>query len=81
MDADKPVPMVNIKIVRFIGGPQSQVRTGRIQGSWEPEISVAVITTVGEKVEGDLYDIVMKSRNVVIYMECDGETSWVKSLG
>ena len=26
-------------------------------------------------------DIGMKTRNVVIHMECDGDSSWVKSLG
>ena len=31
--------------------------------------------------EEDLDDIGMKTRNVVIHMECDGEASWVKSLG
>ena len=31
MDADKPVPMVNIPLIRFIGGTTRQVITGSIQ--------------------------------------------------
>ena len=38
-------------------------------------------TTVGIPVEEDLADIGMKTINVVINMECDGEAYWVKSLG
>ena len=45
MDADKPVPVVNIPHVRFIGGPTSDGITGRIQISWDPEKSVSVINT------------------------------------
>ena len=40
-----------------------------------------MITRVGIPVEEDLADIIMKTRNVVINMECDGGASWVKSLG
>ena len=36
MDADKPVPVVNIPLLRFIGGPTKKVRTGIVQGSWDP---------------------------------------------
>ena len=46
----------------------------------EPEISVAVITTVWIPVEEALADIEIKTINVVINMECDGESSWVKLL-
>ena len=81
MYIDKPIPVVNIPNVRFIGGPTRQGRTGGIQGGWDPERSVAVINTVGVPVEEALADILMKARNVVINMECDGEASWVKSLG
>ena len=37
-DADKPVPVVNLPPVRFIGGPTSQGRKGSIYGCWDPEI-------------------------------------------
>ena len=36
-----------------------------------------MITTVGVPVEEDLDDIGMKSRKVVINMDCDGKESWV----
>ena len=81
MDTDKPVPVVILPPVMFIGIPTSQLRTGSIQGSWEPEIPVAVITTVGMPVEDDFDYIGIKNRNVVIHMECGGEPSWLKSLG
>ena len=81
MDADKTVPVVNIPPVRFIGGHSKKVKTGKIQGYLELEILVAVITTVGVPVEEALEDIVMKPRNVVIYLECAGKVSWVMSLG
>ena len=31
--------------------------------------------------EEDLADILMKSRKVVIHMDCGGKVSWVRSLG
>ena len=46
MDADKPVPVLNILPVRFIGGPSKQGKTGNIQGAWYPDISVAVVIVV-----------------------------------
>ena len=46
MDTDKPITVVNKPHVSFIGGPIRQGRTRGIQVSWDPEISVAVITTV-----------------------------------
>ena len=79
MGADKPVPVVILPHVSFIGVPTRHGITGSIQGSWEPEISVSVITTVG--ILEALDDIGTKTRNMVIHMECDGEASWVKSLG
>ena len=81
MNADKTFPVVNLPSVRFISGPARHERTGRIQGAWDPEISVYVITMVGVPAKKDLADIGMKSRNVVIYMEWDGEATWVKLLG
>ena len=77
MVSDKPVPLVILPPVRFIGGPTRQVRTGRIQGSWDPERSIYVITTVWIPVEEALDDIGMKTRNVVMYMEYYGEAFWV----
>ena len=81
MDADKPVSVVNCQPVRFIGVSTSQVRTGSRKGSRDPEISIAVITTVGVPVEKHLADIIIKSVNVVINMKCNGMASWVSSLG
>ena len=75
MDADKPIPVVIIPPERFIGIPTRQGITGSIQGSWDPEISVAVITTVGITVEEALDDIGMKTRNLVIHIEGDDEAS------
>ena len=37
MDADKPIPVVNLPPVMSIGGPSKQVRTGNIQGAWDPD--------------------------------------------
>ena len=51
MYVDKPVPVVNLPHVRFIGGPTNQGITGNIEGAWDPEISVAVIITMGVTVE------------------------------
>ena len=73
MEADKPVPVVNLTPVRFIGGPTKQVIVGNIQGAWGSEISVSVIPIVGVPVEEALDDIVMKSSKVVIHLECDGK--------
>ena len=42
---------------------------------------MAVISMVGIPVEGALADIGMKTINVVIHMNYDGEASWVKALG
>ena len=47
MDSDKPVLMVNLPHVNFIGGTTNKVRTVNIKGSWDPEILVGVVTTVG----------------------------------
>ena len=80
MEADKPVPVANIPPMRFIGGPTNYIRTGSIQISWDLEISVAEIIKVGVPLEKDLVGNGMKSRNLVIHMECDGEASWVLSL-
>ena len=42
-----------------------------MKGDCDPEMLVAVITTVGIPVEGDFSDIGMNSINVVIHMDCD----------
>ena len=51
MDADKPVPVVYLPRVRFIGGPSNQGRTVNIQGACYPDISVAVVKSMGVHVE------------------------------
>ena len=81
IDADKPIPVVILPPVRFIGDPTIQKRTGSKQESWYPEISVAVITTAAVPVEDDLDYIGKKNRNGVIHMEFYGEASWVNLLG
>ena len=50
MDIYKLVPVVNLPPVRFIGSTRNQGRTGNIQGSWDPEILVAVNNTVSVRV-------------------------------
>ena len=75
MDADKPVPVVNIPSVRLISATKKQGIICSIRGAWDPEILVAVITTVGVPVEEALADIVMKAKKLVIHMECDVEAS------
>ena len=80
MDADKPVPVVNLPHVRFICGPSKQGRTGNIQGEWDPDILVAVIMALGVPVEEALSDIGKNSRIAAIHLECDGEEEWIKSL-
>ena len=72
VDAYKPVPVVNIPPVRFIVIPTNQGITGNIAGYWHSEIFVAVITTVDVPVEEAFDDIVVKSRNVAIHLERDG---------
>ena len=72
-DADKPVPVVNLTPVRFIGGPTKQVIVGNIQGAWGSKILVYVVTIVGVPVEEALAEIFMKSSKVVIHLECDSK--------
>ena len=73
MDADKPVIVVNLSHVRFIGKPPNNKITGIIQGAWDVEASVAVITTVGVLMEEAFPDIGMNSRRAAVYLECDFE--------
>ena len=66
MDADKPVPVVNLPAVRFIGGHTKQVITGNIQGSWDADRSISVVAAVGIPVEESFSDIGMNARRAVI---------------
>ena len=50
-DADKPVPVVNLPPVRFIGGISKQGITGNIQGACDSDILIAVIADVDVPVE------------------------------
>ena len=58
-----------------------ELKEGAEPVSWDPERSESVISTAGIPVEEALADIGIKTRNVVINMECDGEASCVKLLG
>ena len=73
MDADKPGIVVNLSTLRFIGDPKKQGITVNIKVAWYLERSVDVINKVGLPVEEYLDRIGMKSRKVVILMECDGK--------
>ena len=80
MDADKPVPVVDIIPTRYIGGPSKRGRTGNIQGSWDPHVSIPVVMTLGVPVVEALFDIVMNYRRAVISLECDCEEEPIKLL-
>ena len=71
MDADKPFPLVNIPPVGFIGVPKNKGGTCNIQGYWDPEILVYVITTEGVPVEEALADIGMNYIVVMIRLDCN----------
>ena len=73
MDAYKPVPVVNIPPMSFIGVPSKQGITGNIHGVWDPDRSVAVVTSVVVPVEESLPGIGVNSRRAVVNLECDGE--------
>ena len=73
MEAYKPVPVVNLPPVSFIGETSKQGRSQNIQGAWDTDISVAVTTDVGVPVEEAISDIGMNSRRVVIHLEYYGE--------
>ena len=73
MDADKPIPVLNLPPVSFIVVITSHGISGSIQVAWDPERSLYVINKVGVPVEEALADIVMKVGNVVIHMDFDGE--------
>ena len=67
--------MVNLPPVRFIGSPENQGGIEKLQVAWDPEILIAVINRLSVPVEEALDDIVMRSRNVVVHMVCDGKAS------
>ena len=66
--SDKPVPVVNLPLVRFIGVPKRQEITGIIKGYLNPHTSVEVVKAVGVPVEEVLSDIGMNSRKAVIHL-------------
>ena len=47
MDENKPVPVVNLPTVRFIGAPPKQGIIDTIQGERDPDRSVSLVTSVG----------------------------------
>ena len=53
--------MGNITPLKFTGCHTKQVRTGKVQGAWDPDISVVVVTAVGVPVEEFLLDIGMNT--------------------
>ena len=73
MAAEKPVPVVNLPPVRFLYVPSKQVTTGNIQGAWDSDRSVAVVTAVGAPVEEALVEIVINTRRVVIHLKFNCE--------
>ena len=68
MDSDKPVPVVNLPPVSFIGGTSKQGITGNIQGAWDPDRSVALVTAVCVLVEETLSEIGINSKRAVIHL-------------
>ena len=72
-DAYKPVPVVNLPPVRFIGVPSKHGITGNTREAWYPDILVELITAVCVPVEEALSDIGMNARRAVIHLEYDGE--------
>ena len=79
-DTYKPVPVVNIPSVRFIGGPSKQGSIENVQGYWDLDRSAEVITAVDVPVDWVLSDIGMNSRRAVVRLECDGDEEWINSL-
>ena len=80
MEAYKPIPVVNLPPLRFIGGLSKHIITGNMQGVWDPDISVAVVTAVGVSAEEALFYIGMNTRSMLIRLECDCGEYWLKSL-
>ena len=70
-EANKHVTVVNLPLMRFIGGPKNLGITGNIKGAQDTERLVAMIITVGVPVEEDMDDIEIKSKDMVIHLECE----------
>ena len=49
------------------------MEAGNIQGAWDPDRLVAVVTAVGVSLDGALEDIGRNARREVINLECDCE--------
>ena len=47
LDADKPILVVILPPLRFAGNTTEQGGTGNIQGSWDTDRSVSVLTAKG----------------------------------
>ena len=73
MDIEKPITVVNIPSLGFVGDPKNQGRTCIMNVFWEPQLMVVVVIIVGIPVEEALVDIFMNSRNLVVNLElyCD----------
>ena len=78
-DADKPVSVVSLPSVSFIDDSTNKVIIVNIQGTWDPDILLTVITMVDVPVEEALDDILMNSIKVVIHLECDEKSFWMRS--
>ena len=57
LDAYRPILVGNIPPLKFVGGPTKQVRSVNIQGSWDLDTSIAVVTAAGVPLEEALSDI------------------------
>ena len=77
---DKPILVVNLQPLKFVGGTVNQGRTGKIKGYWDPDISVAVVIVVGVRVADFLYGIIMNARIAVICLKFNCEEDWKNSL-
>ena len=43
MDTDKPISVVNIPPLGFVGGPTNNLIRGNMQVYWDPEIPVSAV--------------------------------------
>ena len=60
--------MDNLPPFKFSMRNTNQGRKGNMQGGWEPDISVTVVTAVGVPAEGDLMDILMNTSISMIHL-------------
>ena len=51
LDVEKPILVVNTVPLNFAGCPSNQGRRVNIQGAWDIDISVAVVTSVDVPVD------------------------------